>query len=569
MAVETKGDRWTSSPVSDRWSGRGATAAPLAILLVAAALRLPLLAAAPPGLNQDEAINAWDAYCLLKTGADSNGAAWPLFYTRGFGSNRSALFLYMLLPFEALGGLSVTTARLAAAIYGVAAVLLMYAVGKRLFGPACGLLAALLLAIVPWHVQLSRNANEPTICVLLVLLPLAALLQAQLPFRDEPDGPPRAVWAGAAGVLAGVCCYGYAAARLFLPLFLTAAVLVTWRAWWRCLRTPAGARALAALALGVAATFGPLLLQHAAHADEMILRGQQTWVWSAGDPPIVRAAKVIARYPAHFGPDFLFSRGDHYVIQAPPGGGQLRWFMLPLLLAGAAATVRRVRSSQAARLLLVWVLLYPAGDLLPESLDNAPHALRSFPGLGGLILLAALGAVAGWHWLRKRGPGLALGATAGLALMAAAETARFVWLYLGEYGRTPAVYHAFHVDLMRACDRLRPRLDGIDAVFCTVTEMNMPYSVLVVGLGSTPAQWFSEPHRTLAVGGWDTHVRDGKLNFLYWDDWKPAYEALRRNGRPDRVLFLVRPGELGLRDCPERIEGLPETLPLLLCERTL
>ena len=178
-----------------------------------------------------------------------------------------------------------------------------------------------MLAVCPWHVQQSRWANEAGIGTLLVLLPLAALLKAGLPVSDDRDAPPNMAWAGLAGILCGVCCYGYFAVRLFLPLFLIATVVVNWRSCRAVARTRTGASAIAALALGVAATFGPLFLQHAVHADEMNLRGQQTWVWSAGDPPIVRAAKVIARYPAHFGPDFLFSRGDHYVIQAPPEGG--------------------------------------------------------------------------------------------------------------------------------------------------------------------------------------------------------------------------------------------------------
>jgi hypothetical protein len=52
----------------------------LAILAVAAVLRIAWLTSAPPGLNQDEAVNAWNAWCLLKTGKDQTGASWPLMY---------------------------------------------------------------------------------------------------------------------------------------------------------------------------------------------------------------------------------------------------------------------------------------------------------------------------------------------------------------------------------------------------------------------------------------------------------------------------------------------------------
>ena len=549
--------------------GRHVTALLLTILLVAAALRIPLLASAPPGLNQDEAINAWDAYCLLKTGTDSNGAPWPIFYARGFGSNRTTLFIYLLLPFQAIGGLGVWTARLPAALAGVAAVALMFAVGRRLYDPATGLVAAALLAVCPWHIQQSRWANEAGISTLLVLLPLAALLKAGFPVSDDRDAPPSMAWAGLAGILCGVCCYGYFAVRLFLPLFLIVIVVANWRSCRAVARTRAGAGAIAALALGVAVTFGPLLWMHIESSQEMNLRGRQTWVWSAADSPLVKVEKVLARYPRHFGPDFLFLRGDHYEFQAPPGGGQLRWFMLPLLVAGAIAAARRAGSSPAARVLLAWVITYPVGDLLSSSTDGYPHALRSLPGLGGLVLLAAVGCVAGWEWLRCRGRRPALAAAVLLSALALGETARFMWLFLGEYPRRPVVYHTFHVDLMAACRRLQPRLDGIDAVFCTTGTISMPYAMMLVGLGSSPERWFADQRRSYSEEGWDYHVQAGKLSFLYGRDWEPVYEQLLRNRRDDRVVFLVRPGELGLRDCPERIDGPPGTLPLLICERIL
>ena len=114
----------------------------LLAILIAAAVRLWSLTAAPPGLNQDEACNAWNAWCLLQTGRDQAGAVWPVFYTRGLGDNRSTLFLYLLLPFQALFGLSVWSTRLPVALAGIAFLLLVYWLGQRLFNRWAGLAAA-------------------------------------------------------------------------------------------------------------------------------------------------------------------------------------------------------------------------------------------------------------------------------------------------------------------------------------------------------------------------------------------------------------------------------------------
>src|SRR4026207_586377 len=104
------------------------------ILTVSAILRLWKLDELPSGLHVDETANAWNAYCLLKTGSDQHGVRWPVFYLRAFGDNRSTLFAYSLLPIQAIGGLSVWTTRLSAAVGGILAVYLIYWVGTRLFG---------------------------------------------------------------------------------------------------------------------------------------------------------------------------------------------------------------------------------------------------------------------------------------------------------------------------------------------------------------------------------------------------------------------------------------------------
>src|SRR5437867_9862636 len=95
---------------------RPAACALVAILLVAAALRLWRLGESPPGLNVDEAANAWNAYCLLKTGMDQHGVSWPIFDSQGFGQGMTTVSLYALIPFQAVFGLNIPTARVPAAI---------------------------------------------------------------------------------------------------------------------------------------------------------------------------------------------------------------------------------------------------------------------------------------------------------------------------------------------------------------------------------------------------------------------------------------------------------------------
>src|SRR5262249_25436816 len=143
------------------------------ILLVGATLRLVDRTEAPPGLNQDEAGKASKASGLLRTGNGQTGLSWPLCYFGGLGSKSTPLTTYLLLPLQAVGGMSVWTTRAPAALGGILTIFLTWFVGRRLVGPATGLLAAGLLALNPWHLFASRWGSEANLCPLLAILPLA------------------------------------------------------------------------------------------------------------------------------------------------------------------------------------------------------------------------------------------------------------------------------------------------------------------------------------------------------------------------------------------------------------
>jgi 4-amino-4-deoxy-L-arabinose transferase-like glycosyltransferase len=537
--------------------GAGLTAALLiGILVLAALLRVPWLTQAPPGLNQDEAANAWNAWCLLKTGTDQVGERWPIFYMHALGENRSTLFMYFMLPFQALGGMNVWTTRLPAAVGGVLTVLLVYWIAARLFGRTVGLMAALLLTLNPAHIVLSRLGHEAAIGPLLAALAFAVLIWAGFPVTDR-ETRPCIVRALVAGLIAGICCYGYPAVRLFVPVLLAGCVLFAMPSWLKLARSRQGAMAVAAFALALAATLGPLLYQHVAHAETIARRAEGNWLWEPGDAPSTRVAKVLHRYADHFGPDFLWINGDHNQMYSPAGFGAFDWYTLPLMLAGLVALVGRLRRSRAARILLCLLLVFPAGDclnsgaVLGQAAGGSPimtmHVLRSAPGLSAPILLSALGAAAVATILWKRSRRLTL-VTAALAVVVIAACAgRFAHYYYGAYNRRPYVYHAFQEDLVEATRWLRPRLNDVDAVFVTGTGLNMPYVVMLVTLGYDPKRWFSEPRDVLPLDEWDYYFQVGKLHFYFPLDEDVAKLAsdMAHDDRVQRVILLVRPGEQG------------------------
>lgn len=518
----------------------------LAITAIAAALRLGAIGTAPPGLNQDEAIGAWISWCLLKTGRDMSGQPWPIFYAHGIGDYPSTLFFYITMPFQAVGGLNVLTTRLPAALAGIACVPLLYYVGARLFGPTTGLIAAALLALNPWHLFLSRFGVGASQCPLHALLPLALMLKARLPLvdpkpkRSEPE--PDARWAGLAGVAAGIACYGFHPMRIYFPvLFLLLAIFLA-PTWWRALRSAAGRNAILAFGLGFAVTFGPLAWQHL-FDGRIAHRWQMTRLWEPGTPPLAAGMMVARRWLEHFDPDFLFVHGDRFDIMQPIEQGEFGWHLLPAMLAGLVFLAVGLRSKRAAWVMLAMLIAYPAGDVISRYISV--HSLRSAPGVPALALLAAWGAVEAGEWIRQRRrswfPAIAaLWILAGVVL-----DARHATRFFGEWNRRLVIYHSYHADLLEVATWLKPKLGEVDAVFCTLNGLNQPWSVLAVGTEYDPRQWLAEPTDRHELD-YDIFIRHGKMHFMYGDLWFPYYTALVEDDRPQRVLFIVRPGELQL-----------------------
>jgi 4-amino-4-deoxy-L-arabinose transferase-like glycosyltransferase len=521
------------------------------ILLVAAILRLWRLSDVPPGLNVDEAANGWNAFTLARTLHDQHGVLLPILDSAGYGQGLSTLLLYVMAPFVGIFGPTSFAIRLPGVIAGVATVALVYCIGRRLFDRRVGLIAAALLAVLPWHLQLSRWGHMAT------LFPLAVAAVVLLMLRA--DNWKRALVAGA---VVGLSLYGYYAIRLWMPLFLIATAFVWWRRWRELAAFLAGMIAVAA-PLIYGTLFNPLLQK----------RAQLTWVWDAGDSLGTKIAKVAARYPPHFGLDFLFRRGDLDPTDSPPTGhGYLFWVMLPLLIAGAAFLIAKLRMSPSARFMTALVVLYPAADLLNR--HPSAHSLRGAPGVVALTLLAAIGAVALFDIAGSFRVPIAI----ALALWAGIETVRFIPHYFSEFKTNARKYDAYTADLHESLRWLAPRFGAYDAVLITGSATSHPYIRTLLELHYPPKQWLADQKEFRDGPLPDGAYRDeqycvsfGKVHFLFGGDTLNVIGTLQGNGKTDRVAMILRPGELSaLAGTPVlRIYNPNGDEVLWVCEGTL
>jgi predicted membrane-bound mannosyltransferase len=188
------------------------------IVALAAFLRVYDLGANPPGVFKDEASNAIDANSILKTGRDQHGRYFPLVF-ESLNDYRESSYIYLsILPVQ-LFGLNAFSIRLTSAVIGVLTVFLVFLITEKLFGWETAIFAAILLAISPWHVLLSRVGFRA------ILFPFVFCLGYFSFLKNE--GNPGGLWKAA--LFFGLGLFTYPSARIFIPLFTVALFSIFYR----------------------------------------------------------------------------------------------------------------------------------------------------------------------------------------------------------------------------------------------------------------------------------------------------------------------------------------------------
>jgi len=193
------------------------------ILLIAAFLRLHSLSSIPPGLNQDEVVNGYDAYSISHTLRDHHGVILPRVLT-SFGDSVSPALTYLTIPFVRILGLSTLSVRLPIALFGTLSVLLVYLLIKEFSkNRNLALLGAFLMAISPWAIVSSRWAVSPDIVPFSILLFL--WLSSLSIYRKRFT----CTFLCLTGLAAGLLTYSYETTEIITPFLVVALGLIYFR----------------------------------------------------------------------------------------------------------------------------------------------------------------------------------------------------------------------------------------------------------------------------------------------------------------------------------------------------
>ncbi|MCC6237406.1 MAG: glycosyltransferase family 39 protein [Dehalococcoidia bacterium] len=164
------------------------------------------------GLDATEAATAGEAGSLL-----GSGALAQLFPS---ARGEAQLFQLVLGGLFAVFGAHDIVARLLVAAIGVVTALATYAVARSMWGAREATLAALLLALMPYHVIASRAVGPEVLAALWVTLSLAAVAR----FASTERGP----WVTVGAVCLGLALLTDASSIAYVPVFF---LFVSHRRW--------------------------------------------------------------------------------------------------------------------------------------------------------------------------------------------------------------------------------------------------------------------------------------------------------------------------------------------------
>ena len=110
-------------------------------------------------LHSDEAYAGYNAWSLLHYGVDSEGYNNPVYFVT-WGSGMNALEIYCMIPFVAIFGLNPVGIRMCLAIFGIITVIFFYKLLKDYASRNKAILGLAIIAIIPWHIMISRWGLE-------------------------------------------------------------------------------------------------------------------------------------------------------------------------------------------------------------------------------------------------------------------------------------------------------------------------------------------------------------------------------------------------------------------------
>lgn len=328
------------------------------ILLVFLVTRIYKIGTIPSSVYWDEASIGYNAYSVMLTGQDEWGEKFPVHF-RAFGEFKLPVYIYSVIPFIKLFGLTEFAVRFPAVIYSLGSLVFIYFLAKKITGrESIGILSAFILSITPWLFIFSRTGYEATAGLFFFLAGTYLFLISE---KNRLF-----LILGSFGFI--LSFYSYNSFRIIIPVWLLGLFVYTFR--------KSNIKILTFSILIFLVSLVPVYKLY--RYDSGGSRFAQVKITKKDD--------FIKNYLTHFSPSFLFLNGDTNPRSQVPGQGQIYLAEIPFLILGLIALIK---SKKALRYLpLIALILAP----IPAALTReSPHALRAILAAPALAIISAVG----------------------------------------------------------------------------------------------------------------------------------------------------------------------------------
>lgn len=461
------------------------------VILLSIFLRFFQLGQNPPSLTWDEAAWGYNAYALGIDGKDEFGRFLPYNYLESFGDFKPPVYAYLdILPVK-IFGLNEFAVRFPSALFGVLTVLVTYFLVKRIlnteiwkdkFNFKIGFLSikipiitSFILAISPWHINLSRAAFEANVATFLIVSGVWLFL----------GGAQNKKWyLPLSAISFALSFYTFNTARIVVPILVSGLVLGYWKNLFKIKKE-------AIIAFIVGFTFllpiAQFLLSPQASLrfrevnifsdpgiiekshQEIINDNNAFWSKILHNRRVIYLQEFLRHYFDHLSPDFLFIKGDGNPKFSTQQVGQLYLWESPFFIIGLLFLFK-IREG-AWWIIPFWLMI---GIIPAATARETPHALRIETTLPTFQILTAIGLGIFLLWITslriKKYLKILIFVTTSLLILG-----NFIYYYHGYYVHYPREFSAeWQYGYKDAIDYIKSVENNYNKIYFT-DKLGRPY----------------------------------------------------------------------------------------------
>lgn len=507
------------------------------VVLIAAVLRFYQLADIPPALTWDEVAWGYNSYSLGIDGKDEFGVFLPYKFIESFGDFKPPLYAYIgIIPIK-IWGLTEFAVRFPSVFFGVLTVLLTYFLTKEIFYSSknrehYSIFASFLLAISPWHINLSRGAFEANVSQFFIVFGIYLFLLA---LRKN-------MWLLSLSAVSFVLSfYTFNTARVFVPMIVIVLGFVFVKKLWRYKKQTVFAGIVGFLLLFpiIGFLFSPQaslrFREVNIFTDSSIIERANQEIENDSSTMLSKvlhnrrikyAVSFLSHYFDHFTPTFLFIKGDGNPKFSTRDVGQLYVWSIPFLIIGALLLFRKREGKWW--IVPTWLLV---GIIPAATARETPHALRIETTLPMFQIIIAYGFVNSMIFIKERIRKMAVFkiVAAGALILLLANLSYYLYGYYVHYSREYS--REWQYGYKQAIEYAVENEDNYDQIYIT-DKLGRPYIYYLFYGNVLPDDFRVDSSVQRDVFGFVNVLRVGKYSFA---------KNLGLDGEGKKALFIDDP----------------------------